>query len=96
VESRGGAARGVRRGGLRKRDNRGFENWERIELRADEYLDAGEHDVVVFHHEIAKGRQSGVIVETDTASINTVRGGRIVCVRPYLDRRQALDAAGLP
>jgi ketosteroid isomerase-like protein len=65
-------------------------------LRADEYLDAGEHDVVVFHHEIAKGRQSGVIVETDTASINTVRGGRIVCVRPYLDRRQALDAAGLP
>lgn len=32
-----------------------FETWERIEMRADRYIDAGEKDVVVFHHEVAKG-----------------------------------------
>jgi ketosteroid isomerase-like protein len=73
-----------------------FENWERIELSAGEHIDAGGDEVVVFHHEVARGRQSGVVVETDTATINTVREGLIVRVRPYMDRGEALRAAGLP
>jgi ketosteroid isomerase-like protein len=72
-----------------------FENWERMELRADEYIDAGGDDVVVFHHEVAKGRQSGVVVETDTGSVSTVRDGRIVRVRAYMERADALRAAGI-
>jgi ketosteroid isomerase-like protein len=72
-----------------------FEVWERIEMRAERYIDAGPEDVVVFHHEVAKGRRSGVVVETDSATIQTVRAGKVVCVRAYLDRRQALEAAGL-
>ena len=72
-----------------------FENWERIELRADEYIDAGDGGVVVFHHEVAKGRQSGVVVETDTGSVSTVSGGKIVRVRAYMDRAEALRAAGV-
>ena len=72
-----------------------FENWERIELRAEEHIDAGEEEVVVFHHEVARGRQSGAVVETDTATVNTVRDGLIVRVRPYMDRSEALRAAGL-
>jgi ketosteroid isomerase-like protein len=72
-----------------------FEVWERIELRAEEYIDAGGEEVVVFFHEVAKGRKSGIVVETDTGTINTVRDGKIVRVRSYMDRDEALRAAGL-
>jgi uncharacterized protein len=72
-----------------------FETWERIQLRADDYLDAGDEDVVVLWHEVAKGRESGAIVETDTATVNTVRNGKIVRVRSYMDRAEALRVAGL-
>jgi ketosteroid isomerase-like protein len=66
-----------------------------MEMRAVKYLDAGEENVVVFHHEVAKGRESGVVVETDTGTVQTVRDGKIVRVRSYMDRNQALEAAGL-
>ena len=72
-----------------------FAVWERMEMRAVKYIDAGGENVVVFHHEIAKGRQSGVVVETDTGTVQTVCGGKIVRVRSYMDRTQALEAAGL-
>jgi ketosteroid isomerase-like protein len=72
-----------------------FATWERIELRADEYIDAGNDHVVVLFHEVAKGRASGVVVETDTGTVNTVRDGKIVKVRSYMDRAEALEAAGL-
>ena len=72
-----------------------FAVWERIELRADEYIDAGGDDVVTFFHEVAKGRESGLVVETDTGTVNTVRNGKIVRVRSFMERSQALEAAGL-
>jgi len=34
-------------------------------------------------------------VETDTAAINTLHEGRVIQVRNYLDRSEALEAAGL-
>jgi ketosteroid isomerase-like protein len=73
-----------------------LEEWERIEMTAERFIDAGADDVVVFFHEVAKGRESGIVVETDTGAINTVRDGRIVRVRPFMDRAAALRAAGLP
>ena len=72
-----------------------FAVWERIELRADDYIDAGGDQVVVFFHEVAKGRQSGAVVETDTGTVNTVRNGKIARVRSYMQRSDALEAAGL-
>jgi ketosteroid isomerase-like protein len=72
-----------------------FEVWERMEMRAVKFIDAGTEDVVVFHHEVAKGRESGAVVETDTGTVQTVRNGKIIRVRSYMDRRQALEAAGL-
>jgi ketosteroid isomerase-like protein len=72
-----------------------FEVWERLEMRVDEYIDAGGDDVVVFWHEVAKGRESGAVVETDTGTIQTVRDGKIVKVRGYMDRAEALRVAGL-
>ena len=66
-----------------------------MEMRAEKYIDAGGDEVVIFHHEVAKGRQSGIVVETDTATINTIRDGKLVKVRGYMDRAEALKVAGL-
>jgi ketosteroid isomerase-like protein len=72
-----------------------FAVWERMEMRAEKYIDAGGDEVVVFHHEVAKGREGGAVVETDTGTVQTVRDGKIVRVRSYMDRDQTLEAAGL-
>jgi ketosteroid isomerase-like protein len=72
-----------------------FEVWERMDLRAERFIDAGGDDVVVFWHEVAKGKESGVVVETDTATIQTLRDGKTIRVRGYMDRAEALKAAGL-
>jgi ketosteroid isomerase-like protein len=72
-----------------------FETWERIELRAERYIDTPGDDVVVFFHEIARGRESGIVVETDTGTVNTVRDGRIVRVRSFMDREEALRVGGV-
>jgi uncharacterized protein len=73
-----------------------FEVWERMQMEAEKFIDAGGDDVVVFFHEVAKGRQSGAVVETRTGTVQTVRNGKIVRVRSYMDRAEALRAAGLP
>lgn len=72
-----------------------LETWERIEMRADEYIDASDDDVVVLFHEVARGRQSGAVVETETATVSTVVDGKITRVRSYMDRNAALEAVGL-
>ena len=72
-----------------------FEVWERIELEAERFIDAGGDDVVVFFREVAKGRESGVVVETQTGTVQTLRGGKVAVVRSYMERAAALEAAGL-
>jgi ketosteroid isomerase-like protein len=71
-----------------------YDTWERLELKPEEIIDTGDQ-LIVFVHEVARGRRSGVVTETDTAVINTLREGRVVQVRNYLDRSEALEAAGL-
>jgi ketosteroid isomerase-like protein len=44
-------------------------------------------------HEVARGKESGIVVETDTATISTFREGMVVRVRGFMDRSQALEAA---
>jgi ketosteroid isomerase-like protein len=71
-----------------------YDTWERLELRPEEIIDTGE-ELIVFVHEVARGRESGIVVETDTAAISTLHEGRVIQVRNYLDRSEALRAAGL-
>jgi ketosteroid isomerase-like protein len=72
----------------------GLRDWERHSLEAEDYLDAGDR-VVVLWHEVGRGKASGVEVETRTAVVYTVRGDEVVEVQGYMDRRQALEAVGL-
>ena len=71
-----------------------YDTWERLEQRPEEIIDTGD-ELIVFVHEVARGRESGIVVETDTAAISTLHEGRIIRVRNYLDRNGALEAAGL-
>jgi ketosteroid isomerase-like protein len=71
-----------------------LEVWEERRLEAEEFIDAGA-DVVVLLHEYRRGRGSGVELETETAVVVSVNGGRVVRIRGYMDRRAALEAVGL-
>jgi ketosteroid isomerase-like protein len=70
------------------------EAWDERRLEAEQFIDAGDC-VVVPLHEFRRGKGSGVEMETDTAMVYEVRDGRVVRVQGYMDRGQALEAAGL-
>ena len=70
------------------------EAWDERRLQAEEFIDAGDL-VVVLLHEFRRGKGSGVEMETDTAVVYEVRDGRVVRTQGYMDRAQALEAAGL-
>lgn len=71
-----------------------LEAWEERRLEAEDFIDAGDN-VVVLLHEYRRGRGSGVELETDTAVVVAVREGRVVRMQGYMDRDEALKAAGL-
>jgi ketosteroid isomerase-like protein len=91
-----GSARGLFRGhdGLRRLFGDWHEAWGEIEYSYEELIDAGEHVVsVVTRH--ARGRSSGVDVERPFALLWTVRDDQVTRVVWFLDREEALKAAGV-
>jgi ketosteroid isomerase-like protein len=70
------------------------DTWEQIEMRHEEFLDAGEN-VVVTTHEVGQGRASGIEVDQRVFNVFTVRDGKIVRKMEFMDRTKALEAAGL-
>ena len=75
-------------------ESQDLEAWEERRLEAEEFLDAGD-DVVVLLHEYRRGKGSGVELETETAVVVAVSGGRVVRIQGYMDREAALEAVGL-
>jgi ketosteroid isomerase-like protein len=71
-----------------------LEAWEERRLEPEGFLDAGD-EVVVLLHEYRRGRGSGIELETKTAVVVSVSGGRVIRIQGYLDRDAALEAAGL-
>ena len=71
------------------------DSWERYEAGADEFLDAGDHQVLVLCWQRGVGRDSHVPVEMEFAQVCTLRGGLILRMDAYSDRPSALEAAGL-
>ena len=66
------------------------------ELRSDveEWRDLGD-DVLTIGRVYARGRESGVEIDSPMAWLTTFRDGKIVRGRGYLDVQEALKAAGL-
>ena len=67
--------------------------WEERRFEPEDFIDAGDC-VVVLQREFRRGRGSGVELETETAVVFEVRGGRVVRIQGYMDRDVALQAVG--
>jgi ketosteroid isomerase-like protein len=69
--------------------------WEDIKVAIDE-IAGGEGDrVIAFIRATGKGRNTGVDVELASAQVWSIRDGKAAHVRLYLDREEALQAAGV-
>jgi ketosteroid isomerase-like protein len=68
--------------------------WERFDVEVEQMLEIDD-GVLVFVQETARTRQGGLELQDHTAMILKVRNGKIVEMTGYLDRHEALRAAGL-
>ena len=69
--------------------------WSEWRQEVDEVFDAGDSRVVVAVRLLARGRESGALVENATTWVINLRDGKISATRAYLDRDEALKAVGL-
>jgi ketosteroid isomerase-like protein len=68
-----------------------FDDWG---FEVERHIDAG-NQVVVLARTSGTAKQSGASVTIPVAHLHTLRDARIVRVEVFLDRAQALEAAGL-
>ena len=71
------------------------QEWSELRWEVDEYVDVDECQVVTLHRVIATGRASGVTTERELGGLIEIREGLVVRQWIYLDRNEALEAAGL-
>jgi ketosteroid isomerase-like protein len=71
------------------------EEWDDFRQEVEEAFDAGDR-VVVFLNTHGRGRSSGVELHLQVAHVLCFKDGKCVENETYLDRDEALRAAGLP
>jgi uncharacterized protein len=71
------------------------DDWEDYHPISEEFRDVGDGRVLVLGRFHARGRASGVEVESPAAWVSQVRGGKIVRVRIYADEQSALASLGV-
>jgi ketosteroid isomerase-like protein len=69
-------------------------DWEFFEVYYEELRDLGDR-VLVSGHWRAHGRASGIEVENPGTYLYEIKGGKVVLMRTFTDRAEALEAAGL-
>jgi ketosteroid isomerase-like protein len=72
--------------------------WEEWRIEADDYRELDEERVFVLSHFTGRGKASGLDVgqtRAKGAHLFHLRGGRVTRLVAYMDRDQALEAAGL-
>jgi ketosteroid isomerase-like protein len=69
--------------------------WNDLRVEPTEFLEAGDK-VVVFTRQTATAKASGVPLDREFADVWEVRDGKVVEVRFYWKRGDALKAVGLP
>jgi ketosteroid isomerase-like protein len=70
------------------------DTWAAVRYEPEQIIESDDV-IVVFWHETARSARSELEIETETAAVLKVRDGRIVELRGYMDRADALRAAGL-
>jgi uncharacterized protein len=66
--------------------------WEQWRVEADDYLEIGDH-VVVLTSSQGRGRRSGVEVRQPNAHVFELRRGKVVRLEIFADRNKALNSA---
>jgi uncharacterized protein len=80
--------------GVRTLFSRMAEAFDRFQIEAERFVDAGDA-VVVLGRSKVHGGLSGVTTGQQLDQVFRVRAGRITAVRAYLRREDALEAVGL-
>ena len=70
-----------------------YELFEHFSVIVEELLDYGD-DVVAYLRYQGRGSESGADVDARMAHVWTVRDGKAITLRQFLDRAQALEAVG--
>jgi ketosteroid isomerase-like protein len=70
------------------------DTWQSLSFELERLIE-GDDVAVAFWRETARSHHSDLAIGYDTASVFSVRDGRIVEMTGYLDREEALRAAGL-
>jgi ketosteroid isomerase-like protein len=68
--------------------------WKSFRLDVEELIDAGD-DVVVFARVQSRTARDDVLVEHSPTAVWNIREGKVAGITFYLDRAEALEAAGL-
>jgi ketosteroid isomerase-like protein len=71
-----------------------FESFDELRTELSEFRDLGDR-VLAFGQVHARGRESGVEIDSPTGWVFTVRRGKLAKAEGFLSREQALEAAGL-
>jgi uncharacterized protein len=71
-----------------------FDAFEEFSIEVEECRDLGD-DLLLLLRYRGRGRGSGVIVDAALAHVVTVKDGKLLRLRQFLDREHALEAVGL-
>jgi ketosteroid isomerase-like protein len=80
---------------VRDRWNLLLEPFEDVRMEPEEFIEADDETVIAVFRIHARGKASGAPVEMRLAHLVTVRDGRAVRMKAYLDPDEARRAAGL-
>jgi ketosteroid isomerase-like protein len=69
--------------------------WSDWHVENDVVLEAGPDRVLHLYRIVGRGKGSGVVIEADIAMLWTLRDGRLLHGKVYLDQVEARGAAGL-
>jgi ketosteroid isomerase-like protein len=70
------------------------ESFEELRFEATEFRDLGDQ-VLILGHLRARGRESGLEINSPTGWLSTLRGGKLTKSEGFLSWDEALEAAGL-
>ena len=71
-----------------------YEAFDDLRFHPDEFIDAGDH-VVVVNHGTGRGKSSGAFVDIHFSNVWTLSDGKLTRCVSYSDHAEALEAAGL-
>jgi ketosteroid isomerase-like protein len=72
-----------------------FSAWHDYSATPREWIDAGDHVILVLH-ETARLRDSDAVIDRDVVQVWTAEGERATLLRVFKTREEALEAVGLP